>query len=321
MSQNPFLDPDPGLRSEIAGASSGALLSSPCSAARPESSTPNEPPPPYTPPSSGSGAAGTPFYAPPPHPPSSNFSRAGSSSTRQAPIDLTPTSTPTPGRPLLNGGKVLHYKPGFWCPKCQNTGYKHDDPSHPCKTCWKKYGRAYTSAVATSWPRAPVIEGDCVEDGRIPRIPDSEYTGANNWQRPLRDFRRPQVSTSPPTSGYGLGGSPYSLPLPPQLQQQSSYGREKQSIPPPPPRPPANFNPVYWPPQPPPPAPPPPPMGPIIHTSYWAPPPPGAMVLQSGDPRIGGLLCPQCRGVGWIETFLGFDTETCRVCRGVGRVF
>lgn len=41
-------------------------------------------------------------------------------------------------------------------------------------------------------------------------------------------------------------------------------------------------------------------------------------VLYPGDPAIGGVLCPRCRGRGLTHFFL--DEETCRVCNGIGRV-
>lgn len=43
------------------------------------------------------------------------------------------------------------------------------------------------------------------------------------------------------------------------------------------------------------------------------------LVLEPGDPRIGGLICNQCNGTGRIRFFL--DKELCPICRGVGRVF
>jgi hypothetical protein len=49
-------------------------------------------------------------------------------------------------------------------------------------------------------------------------------------------------------------------------------------------------------------------------------PPPGALVLQAGDPRIGGRLCWRCDGDGTVS-FLIFDEETCPVCNGAGRIF
>lgn len=54
-------------------------------------------------------------------------------------------------------------------------------------------------------------------------------------------------------------------------------------------------------------------------TIYAAPGAPPPVVVQPGDPRLGGQLCGKCRGRGMVyDWFLG--DETCPVCRGVGRV-
>lgn len=51
------------------------------------------------------------------------------------------------------------------------------------------------------------------------------------------------------------------------------------------------------------------------------PVPPGfaaPLVLQPGDPRIGGTLCGRCRGRGLLSDILG--DYTCTTCKGVGRL-
>ncbi|VEU20133.1 DEKNAAC100939 [Brettanomyces naardenensis] len=72
-----------------------------------------------------------------------------------------------------------------------------------------------------------------------------------------------------------------------------------------------------------PPAPPPVPLNPavvrlppgrIVRPFYGSQ---GATVVQPGDPRIGGQLCPRCHGRGQVHFFL--DMETCPVCGGLGR--
>lgn len=47
---------------------------------------------------------------------------------------------------------------------------------------------------------------------------------------------------------------------------------------------------------------------------------PGAapMMLRPGDPRIGGVVCGECRGRGMIRFFL--DDKICPLCHGVGRI-
>ncbi|KAG8869962.1 hypothetical protein FRB98_002054, partial [Tulasnella sp. 332] len=42
-------------------------------------------------------------------------------------------------------------------------------------------------------------------------------------------------------------------------------------------------------------------------------PPPGSLIVNPGDPRIGGRRCWNCGGDGWISLFL-FDRETCPTC-------
>ncbi|KAJ7636173.1 hypothetical protein B0H17DRAFT_1164111 [Mycena rosella] len=58
-----------------------------------------------------------------------------------------PTRTPVPGHPLLRGGSMLVYPLHFECSKCNNTGYKHADPRHPCHKCWERYARPYAGAL------------------------------------------------------------------------------------------------------------------------------------------------------------------------------
>ncbi|TXT08617.1 hypothetical protein VHUM_02745 [Vanrija humicola] len=55
------------------------------------------------------------------------------------------------------------------------------------------------------------------------------------------------------------------------------------------------------------------------HTYGMAPP--GAVVMQAGDPRLGGRLCWRCNGAGREAGFFLFDDQTCSQCRGIGRVF
>ncbi|GAA5965132.1 hypothetical protein JCM8115_006674 [Rhodotorula mucilaginosa] len=132
-------------------------------------SAPVSPPPlpPRQPTSPGVAAATPP--APPPLPP--------------PPVGYKPQETPIPGQPYLHEGKLLVYPPGKeTCWKCSNTGYKPfdpytgyrgDDPNHPCRNCWKKYGKPYTSAMRIS-----------LENPSNPPPPP-------NYQRPLRLLQTP----------------------------------------------------------------------------------------------------------------------------------
>lgn len=42
------------------------------------------------------------------------------------------------------------------------------------------------------------------------------------------------------------------------------------------------------------------------------------LVVSPGDPRLGGVLCGECRGTGRV-TFL-LDEDICPLCRGIGRL-
>ncbi|WVR07504.1 hypothetical protein IAU60_004546 [Kwoniella sp. DSM 27419] len=272
---------------------------------------------------SGSGAG----YRPPPppqHPSQSGLGHEPSSSgkdTKGAPPaspsaagpsrppppqaqDTSPTTVPTPGRPLLHRGQLLVYPKGHWCPKCGNTGYKANDPSNPHEADWRKYGKPYNSALATSYSH-------------------SSSTGANPSVSSASNFQRPLPSL--PGSHLGPGAGP------------GQYGH----LPPPPPPPPGSWHtyPGHHTHANPAPPPPPPPMhhgqsfgpgpgyGPhpgqqifVQKTPGFAPP--GALVVGPGDPRIGGRPCPRCYGSGReTDFFFGFDEGRCYACHGLGRVF
>ncbi|KAJ7453344.1 hypothetical protein B0H11DRAFT_2071869 [Mycena galericulata] len=141
------------------------------SGARANSSTgPRYPPPPGVPP-----AARTP-----------SPNRSGG-----LPDDGRPTSRPVAGHPLLRDGNMLVYPPHFECSKCNNTGYKHADPGHPCNRCWSKYARPYVGAlvVATSSPAR--------------ESPPSNTLGhaSPSFQRPLPHIYAPSSSSLSP-NGY-----------------------------------------------------------------------------------------------------------------------
>ena len=56
---------------------------------------------------------------------------------------------------------------------------------------------------------------------------------------------------------------------------------------------------------------------PQVHWTAKAPQ--GALVVQPGDPRIGGRICWRCDGQGMVSVFI-FDREQCPVCHGIGRL-
>ncbi|KAK0535654.1 hypothetical protein OC842_002238 [Tilletia horrida] len=172
----PTADPE---TSSIASSASHSMsthvraASSPSSAGVPSAPTSSYAPPTGPPPEHSTSHA-TPAassYAPPsgPPPPSSSHTQshqrvasspASGSSSQPAPPAYVPTNVPTPGAPLLRKGKLLVYPRGLApCPKCRNTGYKYDDPTHPCRGCWSRYGETVTSLLARhgSFDRVPGV--------------------------------------------------------------------------------------------------------------------------------------------------------------------
>ncbi|WWC90683.1 uncharacterized protein L201_005619 [Kwoniella dendrophila CBS 6074] len=227
---------------------------------------------------SNNNAAGPSRPPPPPsHPPQNQ--------------DLSPTEIPTPGRPLLWKGQLLVYPRGFWCHKCNNTGYKAHDPSNPHEADWKKYGKPYNSALSTSYLHSTRPDAN------------ASTSFSANFQRPLPALHQPpqqhnQYGHLPPPPGawnsypghHAHQQTPYRPPPPPQHHMMNGpYAAPGQQI----------FiqgGPGYV--------------------------PPGALVVGPGDPRIGGRPCYKCGGSGRESDFLfGFDVGRCYTCQGVGRIF
>ncbi|KAI9435212.1 hypothetical protein F5148DRAFT_47725 [Russula earlei] len=126
-----------------------------------------------------------PQYDPPPGPPPlPRRPRAASTPNANRPTaaparDGRPTTTPTPGRPLLFNGKTLVYSESYLCQKCQNTGYKGFDPSHPCRKCWDRFGTPYTAILDSSpW--------------------GGQGTGTTSQSQQGRSFQRPLPALKPP---------------------------------------------------------------------------------------------------------------------------
>ena len=76
-----------------------------------------------TPPPASQQQSQQPRYAPPPGPPPPTRPRpastsSGAGSTAPPASDGRPTTTPTPGHPLLRNGKTLIYPEGYLCQKC-----------------------------------------------------------------------------------------------------------------------------------------------------------------------------------------------------------
>ena len=75
------------------------------------------------------------------------------------------------------------------CPrtrKGQNTGYKNFDPTHPCRKCWDRFSKLFTSILASSpW-------------GGQGSGPTSQTERGRSFQRPLPAFKPPQAQPRPP---------------------------------------------------------------------------------------------------------------------------
>ena len=65
--------------------------------------------------------------------------------------------------------------------KGQNTGYKNYDPSHPCRKCWDRFSKPFTSILASS-PWGGQGSGAMSQSER-----------GRTFQRPLPAFKPPQV--------------------------------------------------------------------------------------------------------------------------------
>ncbi|PCH44579.1 hypothetical protein WOLCODRAFT_165249 [Wolfiporia cocos MD-104 SS10] len=215
----------------------------------------------------------------------SSSRQSGSGSGGDVPDDGRPTTVPTPGHPLMRHGRVLVYPAGYTCSKCQNTGYRYNDPSMPCSKCWDRYARPYSGALAAApWQGGADTSGTLQRP--LPRFTPPQLAAAKH--RPTQSLSqeppgraaslsRAQIGYGRvmPIAGGGIAMSPYLDPL---VAPTPSNVR-------------------------------------VIGTA-----PPGATVVRPGDPRIGGRLCWRCGGSG-VTTFLVFDEMPCSVCNGVGRTF
>ena len=81
----------------------------------------------------------------------------------------------------------LTIHPHFTAPtrKGQNTGYKNNDPSHPCRKCWDRFSRIFTSVLASS-PWGDQASGSASHSQR-----------GRTFQRPLPAFKPPQAQAQP----------------------------------------------------------------------------------------------------------------------------
>lgn len=189
----------------------------------------------------------------------------------------------------MNNGRVLVYPQGYECSKCNNTGYKHLDPSNPCMKCWSKYAKPFAGPLTYAPWGTPNANGNNFQQP-LPALPQGP-AGAPRFPPPPQHAA---VVRSASTSRAGYpGAAAHATGIP-----MANGGF----------LPAAGFaGPFHSPPAP----------GPS--TAYARAPPPGATVVRPGDPRIGGKLCWRCGGRG-TTTFIIFE-ETCNVCDGLGRTF
>ncbi|KAF8596855.1 hypothetical protein BDV93DRAFT_548144 [Ceratobasidium sp. AG-I] len=235
----------------------------------------------------GQSAGGGSVNRPPPrHPSGSSGAALGRANTTAGTVSRVtpgpPTTEPTPGRALLNQGKVLAYPAQYECDSCHLTGYQAYDPSNPCRRCWSLFAQPYEGALTYApWDSPEDVTSD-QQNLQRPLPASSSRPQARPQQQ---STLRPQPSTStrptshPPNVSYGGPGS-----LPP-LGWSSSSLRPSASV------------------------------------SYTGRPPPGSLVVRPGDPRIGGRVCWKCSGEGWQYKTMGLETKTCSACNGLGRLF
>ncbi|OCB87715.1 hypothetical protein A7U60_g5242 [Sanghuangporus baumii] len=214
-------------------------------------------PPPNVPPSPTSPALPSSAYARPSGPPPPRTSTDSAE-------DCKPTTTPTPGRPLLNKGRVLVYPSGYECKKCLNTGYKSFDPTHPCRKCWEKYSKLYTGAIVYA-PRSSQSQRP-LPNLKPPHLghqhSESQSSSSSSHLRPQSAYQ----SSLSPWQGYpGRVASTSCL--------GAGLGRTGPGLG-------GGYRPA-----------------PNVNFTRGMPPP-GSVVVRPGDPRIGGRLCWRCDGSG-----------------------
>ena len=84
-----------------------------------------------------------------------------------------------------------------------NTGYKNFDPSHPCRKCWDRFGKLFSSILASSpW-------------GNRGSSSTSQSQNGRTFQQPLPSLRAPQASLAPVAPVNTRPTPPPSMPVPP----------------------------------------------------------------------------------------------------------
>ncbi|KAG8794099.1 hypothetical protein FRC12_000535 [Ceratobasidium sp. 428] len=167
----------------------------------------------------GGGGGGTLLRPPPRHPSGSQAastpSLGRSNTTISRPTPGPPTTVPTPGRALLNQGRVLAYPAGYECNKCHLTGYQAYDPSNSCQQCWSLFGQPYEGILTFApWDQ-----------------PESITSDEQNLQRPLpaTNFRPQQSRPQPNTSNRPISHPP-PRPTPPGSLPVAGWSSQGSSL-------------------------------------------------------------------------------------------
>ena len=196
-----------------------------------------------------------------------------------------PTTKPEPGQPLLHDGHVSgmirHIFPSplrtslqilifpetghLKCLKCYDTGYRQNDPSNPCKSCWKRFGKPFNGPLkfaVTSTTANPSARQQPLPTFTSPaRANLSTYPGLMNQHPAHGGFQNPQIANAYPDYGYDPNQS-LNTPYRPGPPINPGYGHMGPSGPG------ASY--------------------PNILAAPGGMPPPNSLIVSPGDPRIGG---------------------------------
>lgn len=182
------------------------------------------------------------------------------------------------------------------CPG-HNTGYKAYDPSNPCRKCWEKYSKPYSGPIIySSWMpgpsnrQRPLLNLRSSITGPSHSLSRSISTLVNQVRDDLSSYPGNSARGSPPPSSSQVYPSlrNTSAPPPSSPRHQFDYASTPMNS----------------------------------RTSSTCPRnfPTPPVVLQPGDPRIGGQLCRNCFGSGRTLGFLLLSERPCGVCGGTGRL-
>lgn len=192
----------------------------------------------------------------------------------------------------------------------QNTGYRQNDPTNPCKKCWSKWAKPFTGALTYAFAQPSETDRVTDDGARIQRAlpilrpPQSQPHFAPPSQPHFAPPSQPHFA--PPSQSH----YPPPPPIPPQISHHPtgfgsigplggfSVGGGGGLVPHPTSRP--NIQ--------------------LVGSRFRPPMNNNSLILRAGDPRIGGRACWECGGSGRISLLI-FDAGTCPTCGGVGRQF